>query len=203
MSKQRQHPDRDSLSAYLEEALSIDATQWVEQHLEKCGDCRAKLDQERAFLDSLHGLGRINPPADFVEGVMARVAQYPAYQPAKEVAWSRVALWTGAAAALVVVVLGVIGWVLVTQRPLDNPETSGAVSVAIVKVMEASKELYRFAESNMGGVMYVLQIAGTLLVGLFDFVRNSSLVFQLALLLITVGLNYLLTRMVLNYQRRH
>ena len=203
MSKQAQHPDRDSLSAHLEEALSIDATQWIEQHLEKCSDCRAKLDQERAFLGSLDGLGRINPPGDFVEGVMARVAQYPAYHPVKEVPWTRVALWGGGAAAMFVVLLGVVGWVLVTQRPLDNPQAAGFASVAIAMLAEAARDLYVFARENMGGVMYILQIAGTLLVGLFDFVRNSSLVFQLALLLITVGLNYLLTRMVLNYQRRH
>ena len=203
MSKQGQHPDRGSLSAYLEEALSIDASQWVAQHVEKCGDCRAKLDQERAFLESLNGLGRINPPDDFVQGVMARVAQYPAYQPAKEVPWPRVALWIGGAAAVLVVLLGVVGWVLVTRRPLDNPQTAGFVSVAIATLAQAARDLYLFARSSMGGVMYILRIAGTLLVGLFDFVRNSSLVFQLALLLITVGLNYLLTRMVLNYQRRY
>ena len=109
MNKQGEHPDRGSLSAYLEEALSIDAAQWVAQHLEKCGDCRAKVDQERAFLASLNGLGRINPPDDFVEGVMARVAQYPAYQPAKEVAWPRVALWVGGGGAMLVVLLAIAG----------------------------------------------------------------------------------------------
>ena len=203
MSKQDQHPDRGSLSAYLEEALSIDATQWVERHLEKCGDCHAKLDEERAFLESLDGLGRISPPGDFVQGVMARVAQYPAYQPAKDVLWPRLALWIGAAAAVLVVLLGVVGWALVTRQPLDSPQAAGFVSVAIATFAQAARDLYLFARSNMGGVMYILEIAGTILVGLFEFVRNSSLVFQLALLLITVGLNYLLTRMVLNYQRRH
>ena len=133
---------------------------------------------------------------------MARVAQYPAYHPVTEVPWTRVALWVGGAAAMLVVLLGVVGWGLVTQRPLDNPQAAGFVSVAIAMLAEAARDLYVFARENMGGVMYILQIAGTLLVGLFDFVRNSSLVFQLALLLITVGLNYLLTRMVLNYQRR-
>ncbi len=203
MSKQGQHPDRGSLSAYLGEALSIDATQWVERHLETCGDCRGKLDEERAFLESLDGLGRISPPVDFVQGVMARVAQYPAYQPAKEVRWPRLALRIGGAAAVLVVLLGVVGWVLVTRRPLDSPQAAGFVSVAITTLAQAARDVYLFARSNMGGVMYILEIAGTILVGLFEFVRNSSLVFQLALLLITVGLNYLLTRMVLNYQRRH
>ena len=193
-----EHPDRDSLTAFLEEALSIDATQWMEHHLRGCAQCRTKLDEERAFLAQLDSLGCVEPPADFVQGVMARVAQYPAYSPAQEVPWRRVGLWTGSAAALLLVLVGFVGWALVNGAPVEGTQTSSA----IVTGAEWAKNLYFTVRENTGGLLYVFQIGGTVLFGIFDFVRNSGLMVQLALLLATVLLNYAFTRMVLNYQRR-
>ena len=197
-----QHPDRDSLSAHLEEALSIDARQWVEQHLAGCASCRIKVEQERAFLAELNALKTVEPPADFVEGVMARVAQRPAFQPAPEVKWRRVGVWMGSAAAMLIVVLGFIGWVLVAGSPAEGAEGTSAVSGGIAWFFGAAKQVYFLGLSQLEGVWSLFQIGFTLLFGVFDFIQNAGLAVQLALLLITVALNYAFTRMVLNYQRR-
>jgi predicted anti-sigma-YlaC factor YlaD len=198
-----QHPDRDSLSAYLEEALSIDARQWIKQHLSGCATCRGKVEQERAFLRRLDGLKSIEPPADFVAGVMARVAQYPAHQRrAPELQWRRVSWWVGSAAATVVLVLAFIGWLLVAGSSAEGAEGTVAVSGGIAWFFDVAKQVYFLGLSNLEGVWSVIMIAFTVLFGIFDFVRNGGLMVQLVLLLVTVALNYAFTRMVLNYQRR-
>ncbi len=197
-----QHPDRDSLSAYLEEALSIDATQWVEQHLAGCASCRIKVEQERAFLDELNALKTVEPPPDFVEGVMARVAQHPAYHPAPEVKWRRVGVWTGAAAASVVVLLGFIGWILVAGAPAQGAAGTPTVSGGIAWFFDAARQVYFMGLSQTEGLWELLMIGFTVVYGVVDFIQRAGLPVQLALLLITVALNYAFTRMVLNYQRR-
>ena len=199
-----EHPDRDSLSAYLEEALSIDASQWIQQHLARCVSCQGKLEQERAFLRELNSLKTVEPPADFVEGVMARVAQYPDHQRAPELEWRRItrmSWWVASAAATLVVLLGFIGWVLVAG---SSPEAEGTVAVSggIVWFFEVAKQVYFFGLSNLEGVWSVAMIGFTVLFNIFEFIRNAGLMVQLALLLATVALNYAFTRMVLNYQRR-
>jgi hypothetical protein len=198
-----QHPDRDSLSAYLEKSLSIDAAQWTKQHLDGCAVCRAKLEQEQVFLDELDRLASIEPPADFTEGVMARVAQCPAFQPGTELPWKRVALWVGSAAAMFTALAIFVGWVLVVGSSGAGAETSGGASSVVATGAEWAKTLYFYGRDNTSGIRYVLEIGFGFFLGIFDFVRNAGLMVQLALLLATVALNYGLTRMVLNYQRRH
>ena len=198
----REHPDRDSLSAYLEEALSIDAAQWVEHHLEGCVECGGKLEQERAFLEELGGLCSIEPPADFTQGVMARVAQFPAYQPAPEVQWRRISLWVGSAAALMVVLLGFVGWVLVAGAPAEGPEVPAQVPGGIAWVMNSALEVYFWVRGTFEAALPLLLIAWKVLLGILESFRQSGLAVQLTLLLVAVGLNYWFTRLVLNYQRR-
>ncbi len=198
----RQHPDRDSLAAYLEEALSIDATQWVEHHLEGCSECGDKLEQERAFLEELGGLHSVEPPADFTQGVMARVAQCPAYQPAPEMQWRRIGLWVGSAAATMAVLLGFIGWVLVAGGTAEGAEVSAQVPGGIAWVMNSGVQVYFWVTGKFEAAVPLLQIGLKVLLGIFEYIRQSGLAVQLAILLITVGFNYWFTRLVLNYQRR-
>ncbi len=198
-----QHPDRDSLSAYLEDVLSIDAAQWIKHHLNGCGACCTKLEQEQTFLDELNTLASLETPADFTEGVMARVAQRPAYQPGTELPWKRVALWVGSTAAMFVALAIFVGWVLVAGSPGQGAQTAGVASSAVATGAAWARTLYFLARDNISGVLPVFEIVGAVLFGIFDFIRNAGLMVQLALLLATVALNYGLTRMVLNYQRRH
>lgn len=199
----RQHPDRDSLSAYLEESLSIDAAQWITQHLDGCGACRTKLEQEQTFLDELNTLASIEPPADFTEGVMARVSQYPAHRPGREVPWRRIGLWAGSAAAMIVLLAIFVGWVLVAGSSEDGAQTSGAVSSVVATGAGWARSLYFMGRDNISRVLPIFGVVLRVLFGVFEFIRNAGLMVQLALLLATVALNYGLTRMVLNYQRRH
>ena len=193
-----QHPDRDSLSAFLEEALSIDATQWIEHHLGGCADCRAKLEEERAFLAKLGSLcDKIEPPADFTESVMARVAQQPAHHPAPEVSWRRMGLWVASGAAALVVLLVAIGWLMSVA---GLPEGTGWLAA---RVASAAKEAYMSAEEFGIGTWSILTSAGKVLGVVLNYVRGASLAVQLGIMLATVTFNYVLMRMVLNYQRRH
>lgn len=195
-----EHPDRDSLSAYLEESLSIDATRWIRQHLENCASCRAKLAQEGVFLEQLDGLRSLRAPADFTQGVMARVAQYPVHQPVTEVPWKRYATWgVGAVAALFVVAL-FVGWVVVTGDGQGLQVPTGGV--AFTTAIEWTVALWNGIEGAAETVRPQFEDLFKLLLYISEVIRGASLMVQLGLLLLFVALNYVLTRMVLNYQRR-
>lgn len=198
----REHPDRDSLSAYLEGALSIDATQWVKRHLEGCAECGGKLEQERAFLEELGGLHSVEPPADFTEGVMARVAQCPAYRPPPEMQWRRIGLWVGSAAVLAVVLLGFLGWVLEVGAPAEGAEVAAQVPGWITWLANSGLNVYLFATDTFDAAWRLLQIGLSVLTGIIGYIQDRGLAVQLAILLITVGFNYWVTRLVLSYQRR-
>lgn len=196
-----EHPDRDSLSAHLDETLSIDATQWIEQHLSSCAQCRTRLEQERVFLGELDGLRTVRTPSDFTQGVMARVAQYPAYEPGKEVSWRRLAVWGGAGAAALFVLALFVGWLVVAGGGAEGVQVPAGASV-FTNAASWTVWLWENTQSRLERVMPQLEaVLGGLYV-VVGLVREAGLMVQLALLLITVGLNYALTRMVLNYQRR-
>jgi len=195
------HPDRDSLTGYLDDSLSIDAAQWVRQHLKSCADCRDKLERERRLSARLDGLRSVKPPADFTEGVMARVAQYPAYQPGKELPWGNFARWGGIAAAAVLVLAVFIGWIVVAGgggQGVQVPAGASAFTIAIDGTVWA----YETAAAGFETVAPQLQDLFSVAYVVYEFIRDAGLPVHLALLLVTVGLNYALTRMVLNYQRR-
>jgi len=195
-------PDYDRLSAYIEGALSPDATRWIELHLEKCETCREALERESRFLERIGSLRSIEPPLDFTEAVMARVAQQPAFQPPAEVPWRKVAGWSVGLAASLAAVLGLGAWVAISSEAVVGANATGLLSSAITGLAEASS----FVISTVGGflspAMALARVGGTIVLGLFDLARNSGLAVQLGVLLATVTLNYVLTRMVLNYQRR-
>ena len=195
-----QHPDRDSLSAYLEEALSIDAKQWIEHHLGGCVECRAKLEEERVFLAQLGDLcNKIEPPPDFVEGVMARIAQYPAHQPAQELSWRRMGLWVASGAGALVVFLALGGWLLSLAGQIEAPEGASGV---VAGVFSAAVEAWKYAEKFAFAAWSLLQTAWTVALVVVDRLRGAHIAVQLGLLLTTVLFNFWLTRLVLNYQRR-
>ena len=195
------HPDRDSLTGYLDESLSIDATQWVRHHLEGCGDCRVKLERERRLSAELDGLRSVKAPPDFTEGVMARVAQYPAYQPRKELPLRNTARWAAMAAAAVLVVAIFVGWIVVAgggEQGLQVPAGATAFTTAI----DGTVWVYEQAAGLVEQAAPAAQTGFSVAYAVYEFIRDAGLPVHLALLLVTVGLNYALTRMVLNYQRR-
>ena len=198
----RQHPDRDSLTAYLEEVLSIDATQWIEQHLGGCAECRDKLEEERSFLGALHGLSSVEPPTDFTEGVMARVAQYPAYQAAPDVPWRRIGVRIGSAAAVLFLLFSFVGWVIMQNAPAQGAAMPAEVSTWVMSAKDVFFDLSLSAWRTAQAGWELFKILGTVFFEIIDFFRGQNLAVQLALLLLTVGFNYWVTRLVLSYQRR-
>lgn len=195
------HPDRDSLTGYLDESLSIDATQWIRQHLEGCAACCAMLERERRLSATLGGLRSIVPPTDFTEGVMARVAQYPAYEPRTELPWRNAARWGGVAAVVLLALVVFIGWIVVSGgggQGLQVPAGASAFTLAIDGTVWA----YERVAAGVARIAPRLKDAFSVAYVVYEFIRDAGLPVHLALLLVTVGLNYALTRMVLNYQRR-
>jgi predicted anti-sigma-YlaC factor YlaD len=195
-------PDYDRLSAHIEGTLSHDATRWLELHLKKCETCRVALEREKRFLEQIGSLRSIQPPPDFTEGVMARVAQQPAYQPPAEVPWRKVAGWSVALAASLVAVLGLGVWVAISSDAVAGADATGLLSRAITGLAEISSFLISTVGSFLSPAMALAKAGGTIVLRLFDLARNSGLAVQLGVLLATVTLNYVFTRMVLNYQRR-
>jgi len=200
MSEHR--PDYDRLSAYIEGALSPDGTRWIELHLEKCESCRDALERETQFLERVSSLRNIEPPPDFIEAVMARVAQQPAFQPPAEVPWRKVAGWSVGLAASLVAVLGLGAWVAISSDAVAGANATGLLSSAITGLAEISSFVISTVGSFLSPAMALARAGGTIVLRLFDLARNSGLAVQLGVLLATVTLNYVFTRMVLNYQRR-
>jgi predicted anti-sigma-YlaC factor YlaD len=196
------HTTLTLLSAYLDGELSSEERERIELHLEKCETCREALDQESQFLQQIGAIRNIEPPLDFTEAVMARVAQQPAFQPPAEVPWRKVAGWSFGLAASLVAVLGLGVWVAISSEAVAGANATGLLSSAITGLAEISSFVISTVGSFLSPAMALARAGATIVLRLFDLARNSGLAVQLGVLLATVTLNYVFTRMVLNYQRR-
>lgn len=196
-------PDLIGIVDYLEGILPPDAERAMEHHLERCERCRSALERERQLLRRLDGMARVEPPPDFVEAVMARVAQYPAYEPPTPVPWRRVLGWSTALGLILVVLVvgGITG--LLRSGTLAQAGAGDLLSFAVA-------ELADFGTFALGFVRGVLEpaavVADALARALWRVVAEaagSGWMLPLTLLLLTVTMNYAFTRLVLSYQRRH
>lgn len=192
-------PNLEMLSAHVDGMLSPDAARSMEQHLRSCEVCRRALRSERRFLGGLDGLRSASPPPDFVNAVMARVAQQPAHRPATPVAWASVARW-GAAAAGVVMTVGVVLLAWLLGSGLGGSEL---VAVAIARSAGFIAAALATFRDLAGPGLTLLEESGKILWRLASFAVRSGWVVQATLLLLTVSLNYAFTRLVASYQRRH
>lgn len=193
-------PNLDMLSAYIDGQLSPDAARSMEQHLRGCVVCTRALERERRLLEALDGVRSATPPADFVDGVMGRVAQYPTHRPAAPVPWRTVARWGIAASVLLGVAgLAALAWVLGSGAVAGGDLVAGGLT-RIVTLFTGGVAAARDLVSPVG---VLLEEAGKILWRLVGLAVNSGWLVQLTLLLLTVSLNYAFTRLVLNYQRRH
>jgi anti-sigma factor RsiW len=202
MSKEHR-PNHDLLTAYLDGALSEDATRSMGQHVERCEVCAAALEAEREFLRALDGMTRVEPPPDFVAGIMARVSQYPSYRPANPVPWRVAAGWAAAVSVLVVMIVIGGAWGLMQTEVIASADpgdrVAGVVSEAAGLGTSAIKAVRPFATQG-----YVLmQAVGKVVLGLVALATQSGWMVQVAILLLTVTINFAFTRLVLSYQRRN
>lgn len=193
-------PNLEMLSAFLDGVLSPDAARSMELHLRACDMCARALETERQLIARLDGMRRESPPEDFVASVMGRVAQYPAHRPPTPVPWGEVARWAVAASVFVGVVgLAVVAWMFGSGL-VEGSEVLATVIARSAGLVASGVAAGREAVSWMG---VLLEESGELLWRLANLAVRSGWVVQLALLLVTVSLNYAFTRLVLNYQRRH
>ena len=113
----------------LEAALSEKASQELEAHLSRCGDCAAELTSlrdRRERLDALlPSLAGAEPSADLTNRILSATR----FAAAREHA-SVLQLWVIAGAAAVIIFAVMIGWILRRQtNPLDTAP-SGAIALA-------------------------------------------------------------------------
>ncbi|MDR7522521.1 MAG: zf-HC2 domain-containing protein [Armatimonadota bacterium] len=92
------------LSAYLDGELSPDEMAEVRGHLDGCADCREDLEAMRATKRLLQRLKPPPLPADFAEGLRARLARDALWRPARWHWWPRPAVALAAAALAVVLI---------------------------------------------------------------------------------------------------
>ena len=196
-------PNLDMLSAYVDDVLSPDAARSMGQHLRNCEVCRTALEEEAAFVGSLDSLARAEPPADFVNAVMGRVAQHPAHRPPAPVPWRSVMRW-GVAASVVAAVSGAAGvrW-LFTSGTLQAAEPANLLAATMGRLANLFAAGLGGTRELVSQASVLLEAGGELLWKLGSLATGSGWWVQLALLLLTVTLNYAFTRLVVNYQRRN
>ena len=196
-------PNRDMLGAYIDDGLSFEAARSMEQHLRICPVCVDALDEERKLLTALDGIAGIEPPPDFVEAVMGRVAQHPAYRPSTPVPWRLAAQWGFALVALLVVVLGVGAWSVLQAGVVTEGAPSGALVYAISRLTDFATYALHFARQTVAPVYALVETLGKIVLRMAGMATGSSWLVQATFWLLTIMLNYAFMRMVLGYQRRH
>lgn len=196
-------PNLDMLSAYLDGLLSPDAERSMQQHLERCDACAGVLRAERSLLATLDAMSEVEPPADFVNAVMGRVAQYPAHRPAALVPWREAMRWSVAASVLLLMLFGGgIAW-LVGSGMLENADPGSLLAAGIGRSTVFVAESFAALRSLVDPAMVLIEEAGKMVWRVLALATTSGWIVQATLLLLTVSLNYAFTRLVRNYQRRH
>ncbi len=184
-------PNLDMLSAYVDGVLSPDAARSMEQHLEHCLVCTNALSAERDLVQALDSLAQLDPPPDFVNAVMGRVAQYPAHRPGTAVLpWRAAARWSVAAR-------------LVGSGALEQLEPGTLVAMGIGRATVFLATAITTLRNLIDPGLVLLQAAGRMVWRVVMLATTSGWMVQVTLLLLTISLNYALTRLVASYQRRH
>ncbi len=104
------HAVRERADAFLSEQLLIETTQDIVRHLEGCPACRAEFEGRRRMRDALTSAfaraGDLQPRAEFVDALRARLAAEAATPARSSAPWRR---WGAiAASVLLVVSLGLV-----------------------------------------------------------------------------------------------
>ena len=128
------------LSAYLDGELAAAQAAALETHLPACSACRQELEALRAISESLGEiLRRVEPPADLLDRVMARVREIQAAGPgarwraAENPAWKKLAVGVGLAAGIGLAALQI------GRAGVELPAPGGPVKPPAVAVDHAAK----------------------------------------------------------------
>jgi len=190
------------LSAYADGALSPDAQRSMQQHLQRCAACATALEREQRFLHRLDEMAEVSLPADFVNAVMGRVAQYPTPEQAHRIPWRAAARWVATAGIVIAAALaGVAAW-LVGSGTLEKMAPGNLLAAAVGRLTLGFASLIAGLSAVIDPAMVLLEETGKLAWKLSAATLTSGWVVQLTLLTLTISLNYALTRLVASYQRR-
>ena len=115
-----QHPDQDTLQAYLDQALVPGISREVEEHLESCPACREKTALLEKMFTRLETLPEIPLPKDFSTGVLDMIRDQK--QLSRGITWTLVieGLAAGAILSLIIPALQFTAWIpLLTNTQLE------------------------------------------------------------------------------------
>lgn len=128
------HATVEVLSSYLDSELENEELRSVEDHLEECDDCRARLSGLRSVVDALHRLERQQPPRAFGGDFYRRLAddrKTPRLRRAMERLLERNALHSAVLIGFAVIIaLAAIGYML--SQALDMQQNRGETRVILV-----------------------------------------------------------------------
>lgn len=196
-------PNYDMLTAHADGALSPDAARSMEQHLQQCEVCAEAFERERVYVTDLDRLADVEPPPDFVNAVMGRVAQYPAHRPTSPIPWRSAMRWSVAASVLLLVLIGSgVAW-MIGSGTLQPAEPGAMAATGISRTTQMATTAITSVRDVASPALVLLEKSGRLVWQLAAATTSSGWIVQLTLLLLTVSLNYVFTRMVLSYQRRN
>jgi hypothetical protein len=126
------------LSAYLDGELAAAQAAALETHLAACSACRQELEALRALSESLGEiLRRVEPPADLLDRIMARVREIQAAgarrRASENPAWKKLAVGVGLAAGIGLAALQI------GRAGVEMPAPGGPVKPPAVAVDHAAK----------------------------------------------------------------
>jgi hypothetical protein len=108
---QDQHPDQDTLQAYLDQALVPGSLSEVEEHLESCPACREEIAFLEKMFTRLETLPEIPLPKDFSPGVLEMIRDQK--QLSRGITWTLVieGIVAGAFLGLIIPALQFTPWI--------------------------------------------------------------------------------------------
>jgi hypothetical protein len=122
--------EKDRLSGYLDGELDPVELEETERHLGECAECRQELDEIRSVAGLVAGQQQLQAPRSIAEGVSREFGRGVAYPGTR-----RVLLWATAAAAALLIVLNVVYFTGIVQRPGEE----GGVEPTLAKTQPPEK----------------------------------------------------------------
>ncbi len=149
---------REQLWAYLEQELTVEETQEMDQHFAECADCRREVEEEKAILDALRSLPEEELPEGYHKELMQKLNEaalprvIPFAEKKKQPKWRQMSL-AAAAVLLVVAAGGMSGILEMRQNSFDaaaQMETAVAEDAAMpAETAEVAGAAYSVEDAEM------------------------------------------------------
>ena len=156
----------EELYTYLDGEMPRDGSHPIEAHAMACAECRAILEDRRAFLQAASSLPDIEIPDSFVSSILARLETVPAPQPRRLPVWTWFAAVTAGGAAFLATLAGIA---LLSGR--DLWEYLARLQHGLLQYLQGA------ATAVIHGIKYIqifLKIAGQFATALADVFKRAS-----------------------------